>query len=275
MPSPSAHSATDSLRTAHRRLWLAAAVGTGAAVGLLPLVYVLPVPAWQRAVLGGLALLYLACKGYRLHRARQTVQRLRLESCFIGHSFSGRQLRRCLRRRGHLWTHSYTVRALRRLMARPLPNLLVTPEKRQRVHAEYRRALEGLCPSRLCAGLPLGLLLAGGVFTGAAATGGVGGSLWLLRAGLACALVLVGAEGTRALCCYRAQDAFTRLTDALAGWTLARSVHKLLHGRTPDSYRHTPLYRAPAWFAGPPAPARGPAPGEASASSCSSERRAA
>lgn len=270
MPSPSAHVATDSLRTAHRRLWRAAAVGAGAAVGLLPLVYVLPVPAWQRAVLGGLALLYLACKGYRLHRVQQTVQRLRLESCFIGHSFSERQLRRCLRQRGHLWTHSYTVRALRRLMARPLPNLLMTPEKHERVHAEYRRALNGLCPSRFCTEFPLGLLLAGGVF---AAIGSAAEITWLLRVAGGSTLVLVGAEGAHAFCCYRARNAFARLTDALADWTLARSVRDLLHGRTPDSYCHTPLYRAPAWFA-EPAPVRGPASGEASASSAA-ERRAA
>ena len=271
MPSPSAHSATDALRAAHRRLWMAAAVGTGASAVLLPLAYLLPAPAWERAALGGLAVLYLACKSYRLYRGRRTVRRLRLERCFIGHSFSGHQLRRCLQQRGHLWAHSYTVRALRRLRARPSPSLLVTSEKRERVRAEYRRALKGLCPPRLCAELPLGLLLAGSVLFVGAATGSGSG----LHVGGVCALVLVGAEGAQALCCYRARNAFARLASALADWTLARSVYDLLHGRALGSYRHTPLYRAPAWFAGP-APARGPALSEvSSASSSAVERHAA
>ena len=264
MPSSPAYAAVASLRTAFRALWHRAAVGAVAVLGLLPLIYMLPAPGWQRAALGAGCLLYLIAKGYRLHAAWQSVRQLRLEGCFIGHSFDGYQLRQCLRRRGHLWTHSYTVRALRRLMARPLSNLLMTGQKRRRVREEYEHALERLRPFLLSPGLPLGVLLIGALLAVAA---GAADTLatWPLRAGLASALVLIGTETMQAVARHRARRSFGRLLDGLADWTLARSVHDLLRERrgAAASYRHTPLYRAPAWFAHQ-APSRPPSSSSAS-----------
>ena len=275
MPSSPAHSAVRSLRTAYWRLWHGAAVSGGAALGLLPLIYVLP--GWPRAALSMLLVLHLANTARRLRVGWKAVRQLRLEGCFIGHSFDGRQLRCCLQRRGHLWTHSYTVRALRRLMARPLSSLLVTGKKRRRVHAEYQRTLEAMRPARFSIGLPLGVLLTGGVLASLIDAAYLLPAAWPLRLGLASALVLLGAEGVQVLFRRRARRFFDNLTDALADWTLARSVYDLLHGRQPDSYRHTPLYRAPAWFAAPQqqAPARPPTPNDAADASSSSRRRAA
>ncbi|PSQ71839.1 MAG: hypothetical protein BRD38_00310 [Bacteroidetes bacterium QH_9_67_14] len=261
MPSSSAYAAVATLRTAFRRLWYSAAIGAVAVLALGPLIYVLPAPAWQRVALGGGGLLYLAAKGYRLHATWRAVRQLRLEGCFIGHSFDGYQLRRCLQRRGHLWTHSYTVRALRRLMARPLPNLLMTGRKHQRVRTEYERTLRRLRPSPIGLDLPLGLMLTGTLL--ASATGAADTlPTWPLRAGLTSALVLLGAETGQSVIRYRARRFFDQLVGGLADWTLARSVHDLLRGRQRSTaYQHTPLYRAPAWFAHQ-APGRAPAAGE-------------
>ena len=257
MPLSSAHTAVSSLRTAYRHLWHGAGMGTSAALGMLPLLYILPMPPWQRVALAGLCLLYLGSKGYRLHTGWQAVRQLRLEGCFIGHSFEDHQLRGCLQRRGHLWTHSYTVRALRRLMERPLPTLLLPDDnKRERVQQEYLHALAPVCPWSLRLELPLSVLLGGGLFAVLASNVGTlaAGPLW---AGGATALLMLGAEGFQARCHYRARRAFGQLTRALAEWTLARSVHDVLRPSQP-AYRHRPLYRAPAWFASP-APGRRPA----------------
>jgi hypothetical protein len=227
---------------------------------------------WQRAVLAAGVLLYLGAKGYRLRKAHKAVRQLRLEECFIGLSFDGQQLRRCVQRRGHLWTHSYTVRALRRLMMRPLPSLLLTDKKHQRVGREYRHTLDRMRPSRLTAGLLLAVLLAGGVLAGVLGTVGPLPA-WPLRLGLASVLVVLVAEAAQVGYRHRARRFFERLTETLTDWTLAHSVYDLLHGRQPTSYRHTPLYRAPAWFA-TPAAGRPAAPGE-TGDSASPQRRAA
>lgn len=244
-----AHAAASSLRTAYHHLQQGAAISGLAALGLLPFLGALPVPAWQTA---GLLLLTVVCFGrtvYQFARAGRAQRRLRLEERFLRQPLAAPQLVRCLKQRHHLWTRSCAVQVLRRMLARPLPHLLLPHRKKQQLRQQYRRALAPVQPASFSLDLFLGLALLMLVGAAVAVSGAVPSAPWLFRAGLLSAPMLLLSELFQATCRWRARRAFGRLTQALAAWTLTYGVDEMLRpGRPSDGYRHTLLYRAPVWF---------------------------
>lgn len=226
-----------SLRASHRWLRRAAWGAGAAALGLVPLVLLLPLGAWQSALVLTLLLAYAASKGRRLARTRRALRQLRLEERFLQQPLEAAALRTCLRKPNHFWSCSRTWQGLRHAQRRARARLLPEQERRRRVQACYRHAFRAARPSLLSldAGLAV-LLLATGAALGVLSSG-------LGAAGLGAVLALEGAQGALR---YALQRDYEALTAALADWTLAR--RSAFHADDAAAYRHLLLYEAQPWF---------------------------
>lgn len=239
---PAVLAAAAALRVSYRRL-LAAAAGAGTvALGLFPLLTARP-----GAVALGLWAAYLLRKGYLLVQAQRAVRQLRLEAQFVAHAFEAEALRRCLCRDDHLWAKSRALHGLRALLtSSEQPTHGITAWRlRGQYHRAFRRRLPAPALFDLLLALALLWSVAWVVGSHAFATLPAGWGLFAMP-------LLLLAEGIHLLMRRRLRRQLARLAHALSRWTLRSGVVEALRGdASAQPYRHTLLYRAPAWFHAP------------------------
>lgn len=244
--SPTILAPISHLRRGYRRSRYFSILQCISGLGLIPmLIYAPRYPAARNIalVLLGCYLIRQIVQGLRAHFG---IKQLGLEEHFIRHIHDPDRLHQCLRTDDHLWGRSVILQSLRRLLAQPVPGLLLIEEKQQHAAEHYRRAFRRIRPAASWLDLLL-LLLLGGVL---AFTPLIPIDLHALmfQSGLMALALTVLAEGSQCWEQRRMAYHFTQLSEALGTWTLTRQRTEEAHHGSRKPYGHTLLYQAPPWF---------------------------
>ena len=223
--------------------WMAAAGAMGALVLPVSLVYV-SLSTGRAILLFLLATFYVSRKVFMRQCTTQARQQLRLEYQFVRQDMDRERLCQCVQQRGHLWSASLTLQALRDVQNQPVPLLLGDAEKTRRVESHLRRAFRSMLPSPLNTDLLLALAIVGAAFFRSGAYEGFAGLLLLIPASCTALTELL-----QAVLQLRMQRSYNRLLESLAEWTLNHRYDAPCNSGA-RRYNHRLLYRSQPWFSG-------------------------
>lgn len=196
---------------------------------------------------GGLLLIYGLRKTYLFFQTRRALRQSRLEVQFLRQRWEPRALQQCLYRTDHFWHQSLILRALRSILAHPLPAQLAEPEVKRRLQRSFRKALR---PLRLPQLNLDGVLYLAALGTWLALHEPGQTSIWQYGL-IAGATTLVGVlEALQAHRQWLLRSHNRAMRDALCQWVRAKRFHAALRTIEQPEYTHSILYQARPWFNG-------------------------